>query len=166
VVPVTPPLRPVAVIDLDGVVCDARHRQRFITPPRRQWDAFFAAAGDDLPLPEGVALALALRHDHDLVWLTGRPERIRELTEGWLRRHGLPTRPLLMRSDTDRRPARTLKREVLRKLATERRIALVLDDDPNVVRELQGDGLPVRQATWAGHTVATPGEAQQGEDAS
>ena len=154
------PTRPVAVIDLDGVVCDARNRQHLVTPPRKQWDAFFDAAAEDPPLPEGVALALALRHDHDLVWLTGRPERVRAITEEWLSRHGLPAEPLLMRGDADRRPARTLKREALRELGTERRIALVVDDDPAVVRELQGEGLPVRQATWVPHS-STMRAAQQ-----
>lgn len=154
--------RPAAVIDIDGVVADVRHRLGLIAAPPKQWDAFFAAAGEDPTLPEGVALVLALRHDHDVVWLTGRPERNRDLTTQWLVRHGLPTAPLLMRRDDDHRPARHAKREALRALATGRRIALVVDDDPVVVRHLQADGFPVRQATWLPHS-STMRTAQQRE---
>ena len=47
--------RPLAVVDIDGVVADVRHRLHFIEGRPRQWDRFFAAAGDDPPQPEGVA---------------------------------------------------------------------------------------------------------------
>jgi len=148
----SPPPLPVAVVDIDGVVADVRHRLGLLAERPKRWDAFFAAAPEDATLPEGVALVLALRQEHEVVWLTGRPERNRAITESWLRKHGLPLGRLLMRRDDDRRPARHGKREALRALSTERRIALVVDDDPAVVRELQADGFPVRQATWLPHS--------------
>jgi len=156
------PARPVAVIDIDGVVADVRHRLALIegTPPR--WEDFFLAAEADPPLPEGVALVLALRHDHDVVWLTGRPERTRPLTEQWLTRIGLPSAPLLMRRDSDRRPARHAKVDALRDLSTRRRIALVVDDDPAVVRELRNEGYTVKLAEWLPHS-STLRRAQQRE---
>ena len=55
--------RPLAVVDIDGVVADVRHRLHFIEGTPRQWDRFFAAADEDPPLPEGVALVTKLAAD-------------------------------------------------------------------------------------------------------
>ena len=154
--------RPLAVIDIDGVVADVRHRLHLIQGPKRRWNEFFAAAGDDPPLPAGVEKVLALGADHDVLWLTGRPERNRRLTSSWLAAHGLPAEPLLMRPDRDFRPARMTKREQLRKLRTEREIAVVVDDDPDVIALLAADGFPTLLADWLPHT-ATLHEAQESD---
>lgn len=61
-----------------------RHRQALISGTPKDWDGFFAAATAAATLPEGVALVLALGQQHDVVWLTGRPERTRGLTVEWL----------------------------------------------------------------------------------
>lgn len=136
------------MVDIDGVVADVRHRLPLISGGGKDWDSFFAAAADDPPLSEGVALVLGLAQEHDVVWLTGRPERTRNLTAGWLGAQGLPSGEVLMRGDTDRRPARLTKRDALRTLAATRRIAVVVDDDPEVVGELRAEGFPVQHATW------------------
>jgi hypothetical protein len=154
--------RPVAVVDVDGVVADVRHRLHFIEVAPKDWEGFFSASSQDTALPEGIALVLALRHEHDIVWITGRPERTREETERWLAKHGLPVDHLHMRRDDDRRPARQAKREIVRDLATRHRIALIVDDDPAVVRELSDAGYRVRLADWVPHS-STLRAAQQRE---
>lgn len=140
--------RPVAVIDIDGVVADTRHRLALIERKPKRWDEFFAAAADDPPLPEGIALVRELAAEHDVVWLTGRPERNRRLTTAWLAAHGLPTEPLIMRRHRDFQPARVAKRDELRELARTRRIAVVVDDDPDVIDLLAAEGFVTRLADW------------------
>ncbi|HYT10707.1 MAG TPA: hypothetical protein VEL73_08610 [Mycobacteriales bacterium] len=152
--------RPLAVIDIDGVVADVRHRLHLIEDRPKRWEEFFARAGDDPPLETGIDLVRGLAADHDVVWLTGRPERNRALTERWLADHGLPDGPLLMRPDRDFRPARLTKRDQLRRLRRGREVALVVDDDPDVVATLSEDGFPVRLADWLPHH-ATLRAAQQ-----
>jgi len=145
--------RPLAVIDVDGVVADVRHRLHLIEDRPKRWEEFFARAADDPPLADGVDLVRELAADHDVVWLTGRPERNRALTERWLAEHVLPDRPLLMRPDRDFRPARLTKREQLRGLRRERAVGLVVDDDPDVVATLTEDGFSVRLADWLPHSA-------------
>jgi hypothetical protein len=140
--------RPLAVIDLDGVVADVRHRLVHLEAKPRDWDAFFAGIPDDPVLPEGRAVVDRLSADHDLVYLTGRPERTRPATEAWLRRHRLPHAKLIMRREGDRRPARQAKPSLLRKLAAGRRVAVVVDDDPEVCEALERAGWPVLVADW------------------
>jgi hypothetical protein len=140
--------RPLAVIDIDGVVADVRHRLRFLDRRPKDWDAFFAAAAQDLPLETGVARVQALAQGHDVVWLTGRPERLRKATMAWLGSHGLPSGPLHMRGNRDRRPARTFKLGQVRTLAAGRIVAVVLDDDPAVVAAMKAGGIPAELADW------------------
>lgn len=138
----------VAVVDLDGVVADVRHRLHHVQSRPRDWDAFFAAIPDDPPLDEGRRLVLALAADHELVYLTGRPERTRPATEAWLAAHGLPLATLLMRADGDHRPARLAKPAVLARRLGRRRVAMIVDDDPEVCAALEAAGWPVRLADW------------------
>ncbi len=154
--------RPLAVIDIDGVVADVRHRLHLIERRPKRWDEFFASSADDPPLPTGVSLVLELAADHEVVWLTGRPERNRALTERWLADAGLPGGRLLMRRDRDFRPAREAKRDQLRRLRRDREIAVVVDDDPAVVAALTEDGFPVRLADWLPHP-STLHKAQERE---
>lgn len=140
--------RPYAVLDIDGVLADVRHRLRHLESTPKDWTAFFAEAPDDPVLAEGHRLALELAGSHELLYLTGRPERCRDDTETWLARHGFPGGRLLMRSDTDRRPARFTKVERLRLLEAERGVAVLVDDDERVVAAALAAGFTVRHATW------------------
>ena len=100
--------RPLAVFDVDGVLADVGHRVHHLEGGRHDWRAFFAAAKDDPPLETGLALAHELATEHDLAYLTGRPEGLRRVTRRWLTGHGLPDGPLVMRPSGDYRPARVM----------------------------------------------------------
>ena len=152
--------RPIAVIDLDGVLADVRHRLHHLETRPRDWDAFFADIPADPVLPEGVAVVERLAPDHELIYLTGRPERTRAATEAWLSRHRLPRGRLIMRSERDRRPARVTKPALLRRLAQGRQVAVVVDDDPEVCAALRHDGWPVLVADWMSRPETLP-EAQE-----
>ena len=110
--------RPLAVFDVDGVLADVGHRVHHLEGPRKNWRAFFAGAASDPPLSLGIELASELSADHDLGYLTGRPESLRQVTQRWLSRHGLPAGPLWMRAPGDFRAARVMKLEAVRQLAT------------------------------------------------
>lgn len=133
----------VAVFDVDGVVADVTHRRRFIQG-RRNWPAFFAAAADDTPLATGIELARAA-HDRglDLVYLTGRPEHLREVTTGWFERHEVPAGELVLRPERDRSPATDLKLRLLRRLARERHVVFFVDDDTEVVDAVRSADPPL-----------------------
>ncbi|MFE1442749.1 hypothetical protein [Streptomyces sp. NPDC058739] len=154
--------RPLAVFDLDNTLAGTAHRQRFLEARPRDWDAFFAAAPHDPPIPQGVALALESAGECEIVYLTGRPERCRRDTLEWLAAHGLPEGPLHMRRNGDRRPARHTKLEVLRRLARTREVRMLVDDDDLVCEDAERAGFRVVRARW----TAPSGElraAQEGE---
>ena len=145
-----------AVFDVDGVLADVRHRLHHIESRPKNWDAFFSAAIDDPPLPEGVALCRESAIDCEVVYVTGRPERCRQDTLDWFERHGLPAGRLSMRGHRDRRPARLAKPQLLRNLATDRVVAIVVDDDAAVCDAYEAGGWPVLRATWMSATPTAP----------
>jgi hypothetical protein len=151
-----------AVVDIDGVLADVRHRLHHVERRPKNWAAFFAAADEDGLLAEGVAVVDNLAAEHTIVYLTGRPERLRSQTESWLRRHGLPAGELIMRQEGDRRPARFTKLGLLRRLARGGRVAVLVDDDPVVCDEARRDGFNVLEADWMERSPALD-DAQEAE---
>jgi phosphoglycolate phosphatase-like HAD superfamily hydrolase len=156
---------PYAVLDLDSTLSDARHRLHFIERRPKDWDSFFAGSKDDPPLEEGLAVAATLAEGHEIVYVTGRPERIRRDTERWLDKHGLPPGRVYMRSNTDRRPSAVTKTALFRMLAARRRIAVIVDDDLRVCRSAERAGFTVMHADWGidDDSAATLFDAQQSE---
>jgi phosphoglycolate phosphatase-like HAD superfamily hydrolase len=140
--------RPYAVLDIDGVLADVRHRLHHLERTPKDWSSFFAAAARDPLLPEGAAVAATLAEGHEVVYLTGRPERCRRDTLAWLTRYGLPAGRLLMRGNDDRRPARQTKLAHLRALSRRAPVAIVVDDDPEVVAAVSAAGWPTLLADW------------------
>jgi hypothetical protein len=150
----------IAIIDVDGVVADVRHRLHHLDGTRKDWSGFFAAAAGDTILDQGREIVTMLAAEHDIVWLTGRPEHLRKVTAGWLAAHDLPPGELLMRPERSYRPARTIKLEAVRRLAARARIEVILDDDPAVIDTLVKAGFPAVLADWVPRGVALD-EAQE-----
>ncbi|WP_327319713.1 phosphatase domain-containing protein [Streptomyces sp. NBC_01235] len=154
--------KPLAVFDLDNTLADTAHRQRFLERAPRDWAAFFAAAPQDPPIPEGVALVLAHAEECEVVYLTGRPERCRRDTLEWLATQGLPEGRVHMRRNDDRRPARRTKLEILRRLARDRDVRVLVDDDELVCDDAERAGFTVVRARWTAPSGALK-QAQEGE---
>ena len=154
-----------AAIDIDGVLADVRHRLHHVERRPKDWDAFFAAAVDDPPLPEGLRVAHELAAVCDIVYLSGRPELCRADTLGWLDQHGLPEGDLWLRPHRDRRPARLVKVELLDRLSESKPVTVLVDDDPLVCEAAREAGYDVLPATWMGG-APTLLQAQEGDGAT
>jgi hypothetical protein len=142
-------VRPLAVFDIDGVLADVRHRVHFLEGHRKSWSAFFNAAPRDGLHQEGYELATEAAQDCDIAYVTGRPDWCRADTEEWLSRHGLPPGDLRMRRNGDHRPAHVAKLDLLQRLAHDRVVAVVVDDDLDVCDAYERAGFAVLRATWA-----------------
>lgn len=138
----------VAVVDIDGVLADVRHRLHFVENRPKDWQGFFAAAPDDPVLDEGLETVRRLAEAYDVAYLSGRPERCRQDTLDWFARHGIPDGELHLRRSGDFRPARVTKVEVLDRLARDRPIAVLVDDDPLVCEAAREAGYDVLPARW------------------
>jgi hypothetical protein len=158
--------RPYAVLDIDATLSDTSQRIKFLDRKPKDWDSFFAHAKDDAVLDEGLTVATTLAADHEIVYLTGRPERLRRDTVKWLKDNGFPEgAKLLMRGNNDRRPSAVMKLARLRTLAQERPIAVLVDDDVKVCSAAEKAGYTVMRADWGldAETQPTLFEAQETE---
>ena len=136
------------VLDIDGVLADVRHRLHHLALRPKDWPAFFAAAEHDDVLEVGAQFARQAASTHDIVYLTGRPERLRAATQTWLESHRLPAGTLVMRPEGDRRPSSVVKLRELRRLRRAAVIDLLVDDDPAVVEAARAAGFTVQLADW------------------
>lgn len=110
------------LVDIDGTVANLDHRLSFVTDTTpKDWDTFFRLAVDDIPYENVIDTVLALKTCYvaDLVFVTGRPESIRDATEQWIENiFDLSTAgfKLFMRETNDHRPDVVVKRDILDKV--------------------------------------------------
>ncbi|ADB32838.1 conserved hypothetical protein [Kribbella flavida DSM 17836] len=157
--------RPYAVLDIDATLSDTSERIHFLQQRPKDWDSFFAHAKEDAVLDEGLAVATTLAADHEIVYLTGRPERLRRDTVKWLEDNGFPDGKIYFRSNTDRRPSAVMKLYRLKALSAERPVAVLVDDDVKVCAAAEKAGYTVMRADWGldAETQPTLFEAQEKE---
>lgn len=131
------------IVDIDGVLADAEHRQHHLDPPWRDWDAFFAEAGGDDTFDEMVTVLELLRDELIVVLLTSRPTWIQRETLRWLQVHDIRWDLLIMRPMGDFQPSPGFKQdetEDLQGRGFEPRLAI--DDDMRNVRMYRRIDLP------------------------
>lgn len=152
--------KPTVIFDLDGVLCDNNHRLHFIFHPdgsrkeKADWHSFFEESDKDSLIPAGKALYLALFGCFEVVFLTGRNEKYRDLTERWLtEKLGRDPCLVYMRLEMDYAPAHQFKGEMLEELSNYHEIILVVDDSQIIIDEA------VRRGFTALH-FRRPGEQQ------
>ena len=155
---------PIAFVDIDGVVADVRHRVHHVEQRPKNWTQFFAEAVEDPPHPEGLAVVERLLEDHEVVYLTGRPEHLRSDTATWLAQHGIAGHQLLMRRSDDRRPSARFKLQEVQRLARTRHVGIVVDDDASVIAAMTSAGYPTLRADWEKRDPSTKAALTEAQD--
>ena len=137
--------RRVAVFDVDGTLMDINHRRHYVSGEKKDWKSFFDYMQFDTINDHVFHLAHALYNDgYDIVVVSGRNERHREITEQQLAFGKLEYRTLIMRPDDNYEPDHVFKKEILDKMR-EAGIdpQFAVDDRPTVVRMWRDNGIPV-----------------------
>ena len=157
------PPRMLAVVDLDGVVADVRHRLHHLSGGRKDWPAFFAAAADDGLLAEGSETVHRLAEVYDVATCPAAPSGCAPSRSGGSTSSSLPDGQLLLRPDGDYRPSRVYKVEALRRLAETRTVVVLVDDDQRVLDAAREAGFDVLPARWMGeHSVLREAQERDG----
>jgi hypothetical protein len=131
------------VVDIDGVLSDAATRQHYLEAPRRDWQAFFEACGDDPVIEEMRVLLDLLEPGIRVVLLTARPARVHHLTAAWLGRYKVRWDLLIMRPWGDYELSRDFKQSSvwdLRDYGFD--LLLGIEDDRRNVEMLRSEGIP------------------------
>jgi len=100
--------------DIDGTIADLSHRLHFIQRDKPDWNAFFRACVDDLPIQEVIdTVRLLSEGGAEILLLSGRSELVRFETLQWLQKFNVPCDALFMREEGDHRQDNIVKGEFL-----------------------------------------------------
>ncbi|RZU28293.1 hypothetical protein EV284_6459 [Streptomyces sp. BK022] len=136
-------LAPAVIFDVDGTLCDVSDI-RHLTKGPGGFTAFHAASINCPPHQDVVDAARQARAEGLAVLImTGRDRRWERLTSMWLAMHDVPSDGLWMRGRGDYRPDYVIKRELLRSARNRYQVVRAWDDNPNVIRLWEQEGIPV-----------------------
>lgn len=143
-------MRPAIIVDLDGTLCDSSHRVHFVQKKPKDWESFYKQCVNDKPNLWCLKICQAFQDmDHEILFVTGRPEKYREITNRWLVHNvtgSVLCGHLLMRPTGDFRVDTEVKKEIYDKYIKDRfSILFCLDDRPQVARMWREIGLTCLQ---------------------
>ena len=125
------------VFDLDGTICDVRHRRQYVATKPRNWDAWNAGLVNDTPNIAVQKVFQALRHgsdyNTDLIIVSGRSDDYKEQTVEWLCEHEIFYDEIYMRKYKDHRDDAVVKGEIADEIEKTHKILGVFDDRQRVV---------------------------------
>ncbi len=123
------------VFDLDGTICDVRHRRQYVATKPRNWDAWNAGLVNDTPNVAVQKVFQALRNDQEveLIIVSGRSDDYKEQTIKWLTDNEIFYDEIYMRKYKDHRDDAVVKGEIADEIEKTRQILGVFDDRQRVV---------------------------------
>jgi len=136
------------IFDVDGTLMDVEHRRHFVEGVSTDWKAFEEATKDDTRMEHVFEVAESLYDaGHEIVIVSARKERQRELTEHQLKQTmGVFWSHLFMRPDDSFEPDHQFKQRVLHELIkADWKPDMVFDDRDQVVEMWRANGIPCLQ---------------------
>jgi uncharacterized HAD superfamily protein len=134
------------IVDIDGTLANVEHRRVYLDKTPKDWKAYNSAMAADT-LNEwcrDLIHAVHMECGYDIIYVTGRHEEFREVTEKWLKDQDTSTGELWMRPDGDYRQDTIVKKEIYEKNIKPRydgKIKFVIDDRKQVVDMWRSLGL-------------------------
>lgn len=127
------------IVDIDGTVALHKMPDGSLLRGHHEYDR----VGEDMPNTPIIRLVQAMDENHSIIFLSGRPDRVRQQTEDWLHTHvvyyGDPI-TLFMRKDGDYRGDDVVKEELMVNevepfAGGRENILFAIDDRPRVIRK-------------------------------
>lgn len=123
----------IILCDIDNTVSNAKWREPLIRGREKNWDKFYSSSTEDAIIGETFGFLKSLvYYGYTLVFLTGRPERYKNITESWLDKSlGLPYAGVIYRQNGDHSSTEHFKKKVLDKYFANnqlKEIVYVIDD--------------------------------------
>ena len=135
-------MKNIILCDIDGTVANNDHRQHFLEG-KKDWDGFFDKLDEDEPIRPIINKVIENnKSGKKIIFLTGRPERYRDKTETWLKKYFPFNIKMLMRNNNDQRNKLIIKKEIIDANFKVDDIALVIDNDEDLIKMWARIGLP------------------------
>lgn len=134
--------RTAIIVDVDGTLADVTSIRHHVLNRPKNFEAFHSEAVHVPPHMHVVDMVNKAKNDgHDILVVTARRARWRDSTAFWLALNGIPSDALYMRADKDGRPDYEVKKEILEKISQTWTVVHAIDDNPNVIRLWEENGI-------------------------
>ena len=135
----------IVICDIDGTVANNDHRQHLLKG-FKTWDLFFKALEKDTPILEVIEYVLKLHSNgKKIVFITGRPERFRKPTLRWLSRYFDFELNVFMRSNSDIRHKKLVKKDIFTENFNSEQIYIAIENDLDLIGLWKSLGLAVKE---------------------
>ena len=135
------PIKKIVICDIDGTIADNEHRQELLNS-YKDWDKFFLAMKDDKPIMKVIDLIKQKQIEGKYIsFITGRPERYREMTLDWLKEYFKFKFSLYMRKDNDSRSKLISKKELFENNFKTASVDCCIDNDQELLKMWKEMGL-------------------------
>ena len=139
----------IVIVDIDGTISKVGDRLKYLEQNPKDWDSFYEACEEDMPISAIMELVKILRYEYEIVFCTGRREGVRQKTERWIwlsSMNAFLDPKIIMRPDGDFRHDTEVKPEMLEKAGVPLHlIAFVLEDRNSMVKKWRELGLTCLQ---------------------
>ena len=145
---------PTFITDIDHTLARSERRIHL----KGDWDRFHADAINDEPIADTIALIRSLKKaGWRIVVFTGRPEKWRHVTMGWLVTNNVPVDVLMMRPNDNYDTSPKVKIDALKRLNQKNRSnILLMDDRADVIEAFREVGITTLQVSVGKREDATP----------
>lgn len=138
-------VKPYIIFDIDGTLSNIQHRVHHVTKDPKDWDSFNESMFED---EVDGAIWQIFQHmcnsrnglNFPSIFVTGRMEKYRTVTENWLKKNNLVPDYLFMRETDDFRSDDVVKWEIDIKYISPAPILCVFDDRDKVVKMWRNQG--------------------------
>ncbi len=134
------------IFDLDGTLSIVGDRVKYLRQPKKDWDSFYEACGEDEGNWSVINLYKAIVNSGYIVKIvTGRRESVRKKTLYWLHKNGIGTKTedLHMRKNGDFRHDTIVKPELIEGFIGS--VQMVFEDRNSMVKKWRELGLTCLQ---------------------
>jgi FMN phosphatase YigB (HAD superfamily) len=136
------------VFDIDNTLANVHHRWHHLRNGKKNWDAFFAEQIKDEPYQPVLDVLHALANDRlgdEIIVVTGRDERFREVSLEWLNRHveWFSNDCLYMRPGGNREDDDVLKVNIIKNWLAEHpgyQVGAIFDDRHRIIDAFRAEG--------------------------
>lgn len=150
--------RPAWIFDVDGTLVNVDpilsiilNQDRSTDSFKRNYDEFHKESINCEPHKDVVNMLLEARKDFDIIIVTARKEKYRNLTSRWLKNNNLTHDALFMRQNEDYREDYAVKKDILEYVNVYWDVKHAVDDNPSIIELWKENGIETTKiGTWDG----------------
>ena len=150
--------RPAWIFDVDGTLVNVDpilnillNQDRSSDSFKQNYDDFHKESISCEPHKDVVDMAIKARNDFDIIIVTARKEKYRNLTSRWLKNNNVIHDALFMRQNDDYREDYAVKKDILEHVKVYWDVKHAVDDNPSIIELWEENGIETTKiGTWDG----------------